>query len=401
MNNLPDLPQKILEIYTSAIKYAGAIALAALIIAGISYLTSGGDPSKTKDAKNRIWSAFFGILILLSSYLILNTISPVFLGERILPTLPPVVLDPLQLPPPEEKKPDILLRTKEIANNIKNMVPSVTTLSNEIQDLTNKCDCSYTEALCLCAGGQEGDACEPKKCYSRGPFQPCPDGPKIKEDQQKIIAFRYEILYYKNRAIAEALELEDEVKKIAENINYYQQLKNGETIRAVIDELDNSINKYNEEKTLKTNLATRLKELADFIQKTSQSTSTGASASQGIESPMLQISLLPDKCEYDPPAEIFGKDANWNLQGSGSTTSGNYGIQKCQASCKTGAKYGCHDKLLGCQPDKCSGGNPCPVSEIQSQNRSLSASANKINTKCDEILSSVQQIIDLKTIYVR
>jgi hypothetical protein len=87
-----DLPTLIKYLYEWGIGLGGLAAFIALVIAGFQYLTSVGDPAKMKDAKDRIISAFFGLTLLLGSWLILNTISPN------LTTLPP-----LELKPPEER----------------------------------------------------------------------------------------------------------------------------------------------------------------------------------------------------------------------------------------------------------------------------------------------------------
>lgn len=55
---------------------AGLAFFISLIYAGIQYLSSMGDPAKTKSAMDRIKNAFIGIILLLSSWLILNTINP-------------------------------------------------------------------------------------------------------------------------------------------------------------------------------------------------------------------------------------------------------------------------------------------------------------------------------------
>ncbi len=47
-----------------------------LVVAGLQYMTSGGDTTKTKDAMGRIRDAALGLALLLSSWLILNTINP-------------------------------------------------------------------------------------------------------------------------------------------------------------------------------------------------------------------------------------------------------------------------------------------------------------------------------------
>lgn len=55
---------------------AGFVAFGALILGGYNHLTSGGNPSKMGDAKDQISSAIIGLIILLSSVLILNTVNP-------------------------------------------------------------------------------------------------------------------------------------------------------------------------------------------------------------------------------------------------------------------------------------------------------------------------------------
>ncbi len=47
-----------------------------LVYAGFLYITSAGNPSKMKSAKSKIISGFSGVLLLLGSYLLLNTINP-------------------------------------------------------------------------------------------------------------------------------------------------------------------------------------------------------------------------------------------------------------------------------------------------------------------------------------
>jgi hypothetical protein len=63
-------------VFTLAIALAGLLAFGALIYGGIRYLTSAGDPTKMSDGKNQAMAGFLGLIILLSSYLILNTIDP-------------------------------------------------------------------------------------------------------------------------------------------------------------------------------------------------------------------------------------------------------------------------------------------------------------------------------------
>lgn len=60
----------------------------------------------------------------------------------------------------------------------------------------------------------DGD-CEALYCYSAAPNQPCPDDKKIKENQQKVVSLRDLILYYKNKSLGEAQELNEEDKGIS------------------------------------------------------------------------------------------------------------------------------------------------------------------------------------------
>ncbi len=80
------LPEYLRYIFTFAIIIAGLAVFGALIYGGVCYLTSAGDPTKMADAKNQVIAGFSGLIILLSSYLILNTINP----QLVLPERPPI-----------------------------------------------------------------------------------------------------------------------------------------------------------------------------------------------------------------------------------------------------------------------------------------------------------------------
>ena len=71
-----NLPEIIKYIYMFALGAAGFVALLAILIGAIMYVFSTGNPSKAKDAKDRILSALLGILILLISVLLLRIINP-------------------------------------------------------------------------------------------------------------------------------------------------------------------------------------------------------------------------------------------------------------------------------------------------------------------------------------
>ncbi|MBZ9569547.1 hypothetical protein KJA16_01325 [Patescibacteria group bacterium] len=73
---LPVLPDYIGAIYNFALMIIGLVCFGALIYGGIRYLTSAGKPAAMSDAKDQIFSALLGLIILFSSYLILTTINP-------------------------------------------------------------------------------------------------------------------------------------------------------------------------------------------------------------------------------------------------------------------------------------------------------------------------------------
>jgi len=90
--------------YEWGIALGGIAAFIALIIGGFQYLTSMGEPARLADAKDRIKSAFFGLILLLSSWLILNTINP-----QLTTLVPPAVNPPGEelepIPPPDVEPP--------------------------------------------------------------------------------------------------------------------------------------------------------------------------------------------------------------------------------------------------------------------------------------------------------
>jgi len=72
----PALPEYIEAIYKFALIISGVIVFGALVYGGFLYLTSAGNPARINDAKDQIFSAILGLIILFSAYLILRTINP-------------------------------------------------------------------------------------------------------------------------------------------------------------------------------------------------------------------------------------------------------------------------------------------------------------------------------------
>ncbi len=69
-------PQLVKYLYEWGISLGGLAAFISLVMAGFQYLTSAGDTGKMSEARNQINSAVLGLVLLLSSFLILETINP-------------------------------------------------------------------------------------------------------------------------------------------------------------------------------------------------------------------------------------------------------------------------------------------------------------------------------------
>lgn len=70
------LPKYIKYIFTSVVIFFGVIIFGAFVYNGFLYLTSAGNPEKTKEATKGILYAFAGGIVLFSANLIFNTINP-------------------------------------------------------------------------------------------------------------------------------------------------------------------------------------------------------------------------------------------------------------------------------------------------------------------------------------
>lgn len=70
------LPKYLIYAFSFFLMIAGIVVFGILIYAGFRYVTSAGDPGKMSDAKNQVFSAILGAVVLFSSFLLLNTINP-------------------------------------------------------------------------------------------------------------------------------------------------------------------------------------------------------------------------------------------------------------------------------------------------------------------------------------
>ena len=67
-----DLPDIIVSILNVIIGVAGFISVIWIIIGGVNYMTSSGDPNKTKKARDTILYACIGLIICVLSFAIVN-----------------------------------------------------------------------------------------------------------------------------------------------------------------------------------------------------------------------------------------------------------------------------------------------------------------------------------------
>lgn len=368
------LADYVVYIFNFAVVVVGIIAFGVLIFAGFRYFTSAGKPEIIKSAKSQIKSAFLGILILLFSYIILTTINP----QLVIFHLPQLTTGPAETPPASEPlviTPIYLLeKIKKMVENVKTILSNAESLAHDLKSLTNNCDCKTTHPLCLCRQ-YKGGSCEALYCYSQKETEPCPDWQKIEDTRQKTIAHMFEILYYRNRALAEKEDILLEIKQIEKDIDYFQKrLKDEERILGELTEekakknqemlvswLKEQKEKNEKEKGLKEKLSGKLSELEQKIKE----------LAEGNNSPMKEITESPNECLFNV------KD-------------------KCKGTCQGG----CYD-YKECAPKDCSGGNPCPTDKIENAEKNIKSISEPTKKISDEIISIVDELIVFKTVIIK
>ena len=75
-----DLGSAYSDLYTFGVSVVGLVAFAAIVFAGLEYIVSAGNASRQSDAKDRIQSAIYGIILLIFAAVLFNTINPQILG---------------------------------------------------------------------------------------------------------------------------------------------------------------------------------------------------------------------------------------------------------------------------------------------------------------------------------
>ena len=88
INDDQGLDQIVAWFYALLVGLSGLAAFIMIVWGGIQRMTSSGDPTRTSEAKDRIQKALLGLLLVLASFLILQTINPEFNTLRVPSTSP-------------------------------------------------------------------------------------------------------------------------------------------------------------------------------------------------------------------------------------------------------------------------------------------------------------------------
>jgi len=76
INTVKNIGEVIGFLYAFLVVISGVLAFGMLVWAGITWLTSAGNPSKISDARDRIRNTFLGLLLVLASFLLLQILNP-------------------------------------------------------------------------------------------------------------------------------------------------------------------------------------------------------------------------------------------------------------------------------------------------------------------------------------
>jgi hypothetical protein len=314
VSDFENIFQYVKYIFEFSVWIIGAIAFVLLIKAGVTFLTSTGNPSAIKNAKDQIFAIIIGLAILFGSVFILDTINPelIKLEEKEMEKIEKTPLE-VQL---KNFSPDPLIRIREISEQIKNkVVPELIKKNEELKKLVEKCNCAYSSSKCDCMGWTCAPVSEGGECYG----DPCFNREEIIKKQREIVLITSQLIYYKNRLDSER-----------------------EDIRP---ELDRFIHQGRLTENQANNLEDYLESIFEPIEE--------------LSSFSFENSDLPDQC-ITP--------------------------EKCHGNCGGGCHDGC-EGTKACYPKSCSGGNPCPTSEIEKNIEMIKNKQKEVNNLCNKIIS--------------
>jgi len=409
-------------LYNISFGLAGLAAFLAVTYAGFLYLTSTGNPAKIKEARERIFSALLGLGILLISYVLLIAINPnlTLLAIPALEDVKPISLRPLPL---KESKSSYLSSVKEIGVQGKFLADGIEDAANLISEsLLTKCFCFNAKGLCLCTGGEEGDTCEPKTCYAgdtdgsvkvkigldgvsvEGTGHPCSNYEEIKKNQELIMLWLDELIYYQNRAVGEeflknlslstgsidyigliddfsletaladmahlqgeARRLQYDLDKVLDpTIKYYNDFIATQTDQTTINLLSKERTKKTEEKELTEDLRNELIEF-DFLVEI-------------LKYAVEEIAKLPDQCALEVQENCEPRCFNYSITVFRHTITA------------------CHNTYSGCQA-LCVGLHPCPktLASAGIAYGAIDLLQGQITDVTGDIINKIDRIRELRT----
>lgn len=363
-----------LNIYYLIFSSLFVAAAVILVKAGFDYLTSAGDSGKASEARKKIFAVISGLLILVSSYIILRTINPNLVD--ISGIFVPNIKQNTDKAQPQQNilaPIDALGRIKLMLNNLQKAISDdILNSAQTIADSTDKCSCENLKAVCQCQDKGNGPECKEQKCYVGPDSYPCQKTKEdIKKSQEKIMAAADALLYYKNRALEEKKDLEQSIAlDIDKKAEWYDQ-----TIKIT----EENIKKNPQEAKLWQDARKRLIiEKEDLIKgketkiNIAKDLEVLSRATPFFSEPAVSISKLPDQCLS-------------NID------------KKCESTCKQGQGYGCSDSIFGCQPDKCiakdeEDKNPCPIEDIKTDLKQAQKTGGNLNSIISKILKEIDSI---------
>ncbi len=198
------LPDYVKYLFNFSLGIAALVCFIVLVYAGFRWATSMGNPAKKLDAKDRVFSAFLGLTILVFSYLIFTTINPELVIFE-MAEIEKVQEAPPSPSPTEKMSIDPLTRIVKLARDVKGSAYDLSKAGSVLYGAVEACSCDYVRSFCDCGGL----SCIPRFCYG----YPCLDRDSMVEHQKKLVEMIDQILYYKNRVNIERQHMGPELER--------------------------------------------------------------------------------------------------------------------------------------------------------------------------------------------
>lgn len=257
------LPLYIKYLFSLSVWGVGFVVAISLIIGGLRYFFSAGNVAEMISAKSQVSSALWGVSILLSSVLLLQTISPQFTVLEINPLEQVKIIEEPENSPPlpgeysslistelpfgkviqekiletkiyEEQKTGEprMTRIKQVGENFLKLGEKIEEQSKELVDYSKKCSCSRTDPCCehVFTGESENpsESCPDNTCATKPgcTCDPCKDA---RDDIQKKEKENLEAIYIGTKIKQNNKEIKTSLKE--------EQKKAAEEIRLIKEEL--------------------------------------------------------------------------------------------------------------------------------------------------------------------